>query len=71
MLFNGTSAATPYVAGVIALVFQKQPKMTLAQVRELLKNNASQDSFTSAVPNPAWGYGKLDLNAVRKLLGKI
>ena len=71
MLFNGTSAATPYVAGVIALVFQKKPKMTLAQVRELLKNNASHDSFTSAVPNPAWGYGKLDLNAVRKILAAI
>ncbi len=71
MLFNGTSAATPYTAGVVALMFQKQPALTLGQVRELLKNSASQDSFTSTLPNPAWGYGKLDLKAVRRTLAAI
>lgn len=71
MLFSGTSAATPYAAGVVALMFQKKPTLTLGQIRELLKNNASQDSFTSTLPNPAWGYGKLDLGAVRKTLGAI
>lgn len=71
MLFNGTSAATPYTAGVIALMFEKKPTLTLGQIRELLKNNASQDRFTSTLPNPAWGYGKLDLTAVRKILGAI
>ena len=71
MLFNGTSAATPYVAGVVALMFQKKATLTLGQIRELLKHTASQDSFTSSVPNPAWGYGKLDLNAVRRALSSI
>src|SRR5262249_36547632 len=28
-LFNGTSAATPYVAGVVALMMQKKPSITL------------------------------------------
>jgi subtilisin family serine protease len=71
MLFNGTSAATPYVAGVVALMFQKKARLTLGEIRELLKTAASQDSFTATLPNPAWGYGKLDLNAVRKALGRI
>jgi len=71
MLFNGTSAATPYTAGIIALIFQKRPTLTLGQIRELLKKYASQDSFTAALPNPAWGYGKLDIAAVRRILSAI
>jgi subtilisin family serine protease len=71
MLFNGTSAATPYTAGVVALMFQKKPALTLGQIRELLKNNASHDGFTATLPNPSWGYGKLDLAAVKRILDAI
>ena len=70
-LFNGTSAATPYTAGVVALIMQRKPTITLGEIKELLKTSATQDRFTGRVPNPKWGYGKLDLAAVKKALGKL
>jgi len=71
MLFNGTSAATPYTAGIVALMLQKKPNLTSGEIKTLLELNATQDSFTGAVPNPGWGYGKLDLAAVRSILNAI
>jgi subtilisin family serine protease len=70
-LFNGTSAATPYTAGVIALLLQKKPDLTLGEIRELLKANATKDKFTGDLPNPDWGYGKLDLKAVKRMLDAV
>jgi subtilisin family serine protease len=70
-LFNGTSAATPYTAGIVALMFQKRPTLTAGEIKTLLQRNATQDSFTGAVPNLSWGYGKLDLAAVRAIFNAI
>jgi len=66
--FRGTSAATPYTAGVVALVFQKNPKLSLGKLRELLAKHATQDGFTQATPNRFWGHGKLDLAAIERLI---
>jgi subtilisin family serine protease len=63
-VFNGTSAATPYVAGVTALLLQQNPSLTTGQVRELLRRHAERDDFTGQVPNAAWGHGKLSRAAV-------
>lgn len=63
---NGTSAATPYTAGIIALMFEKKPTLTLSQVRDALRK-ASRDSFTGNPPNDYWGNGKLDMDAVRNI----
>ena len=70
-LFNGTSAATPYVAGVAALLLQERPGLTVAQFRDLLAKNASRDDFTGAIPNTRWGYGKLDLAAVERMVRAV
>jgi subtilisin family serine protease len=69
--FNGTSAATPYCAGVIALALQKNPDLTFGQIRELLAKSARSDAFTGETPNAAWGFGKLDLAAVEALLESV
>jgi subtilisin family serine protease len=67
--FNGTSASTPYVAGVIALMMQKKPAITVGEIKSLLRGHASSNAETTgAVPNPLWGYGKLDIAAVRAVL---
>jgi subtilisin family serine protease len=66
--FRGTSAATPYAAGVVALAFQKNPQLSLARLRELLAEHATQNGFTQATPNRFWGYGKLDLAAIDRLI---
>lgn len=71
ILFNGTSAATPYAAGIVALMMQKKPTITSSEIKSLFQRNATQDSYTGPVPNAKWGHGKLDLAAVRAVLNAI
>lgn len=66
--FRGTSAATPYAAGVVALVFQRNPQLSLGRLRDLLAEHATQNGFTQATPNRFWGHGKLDLAAIERLI---
>jgi subtilisin family serine protease len=59
--WSGTSAAAPYVAGVVALMFQKNPGLDAAQIKKILIKTAKRDDrFVGPVPNPEWGYGKID-----------
>jgi subtilisin family serine protease len=67
-LFNGTSAATPYTAGVIALIMQKKPTITLGEIKKLLKDHAASDKQTDKLPNPKWGNGKLTYQSVKDIL---
>ncbi len=73
--FNGTSAATPYTAGCVALLFQKKPTLTLGEIKSILQRSASpppaNSSHAGELPNPFWGYGKLDRVAVQKALNSI
>jgi subtilisin family serine protease len=58
---GGTSAASPIVAGLSVLYFQKNPSASHAQLKQMMTECAYQDSHTgSALPNYQWGYGKLD-----------
>jgi PKD repeat protein len=63
--FNGTSCATPYAAGVCALIKSKNPTWTNAQIRDQLVNTA-QD-VTSVESGSGWdrytGYGMVDAAA--------
>ncbi len=73
-LMTGTSAATPYTAGVIALMFEKKPTLSLGDIRDLIMGNASKSGLNPLrrpVPNENWGYGKLDLAAVDRILASI
>lgn len=59
----GTSMAAPHVSGTIALMFAVDPDLTPADVRDVLTSTATQDGRTGSVPNPVWGWGKLDAAA--------
>jgi subtilisin family serine protease len=63
--FNGTSCATPYAAGVCALIRSKNPSWTATQVRDQLRSTA-QD-VTSVESGAGWdryaGYGMVDAAA--------
>ena len=54
--FCGTSQASPHVAGMAALVRQRFPQATTAQVVEYLKENAQQ-RISNPDPNNTWGHG--------------
>lgn len=58
---EGTSMSAPHVAGIIALMFQKNPCLTSEEVLSVLQGSAATDSFTgTALPDNTWGYGKVD-----------
>ncbi len=60
---GGTSAASPVVAGAVALYFERFPRATNREVWRALTESAVSDEFTGETPNFDWGYGKLDVAA--------
>ncbi len=60
--FSGTSASGPHVAGTAALMLQTNSSCG-SEVANIIKLSAVSDSFTGNVPNPNWGWGKLDAYA--------
>lgn len=66
---QGTSMASPHVAGTVALMLQADPQLGPAAVRQILQETARTDGFTGSVPNDNFGSGKIDaLAAVLRTL---
>ena len=65
----GTSMATPQVAGAVALLLQREARLTPEDARAILRGSARADEFVEArggAGSHPWGFGKLDaLGAVR------
>ncbi len=57
---QGTSLSAPHIAGVAALILEKHPTDARRQVLARLQNSARTDSWTGAVPNFNFGYGKVN-----------
>lgn len=71
---NGTSAATPYTAGVLALLFEQSPDLTVNRIKQLLRENSTRSGLKPAYgefPNDAWGSGKLDMAAVERMFESL
>ena len=52
--------ASPHVAGVVALMFQKNPNLTAEQVRSALTTHPQKTSEMGTLPNNDWGFGEVD-----------
>lgn len=66
--FSGTSMASPFMAGVLALWLQADPTLTMDEVKDILKKTAINDEFTAAAPD-RFGYGKVDaLAGIKEVL---
>jgi len=59
-VLQGTSMASPHVAGIAALMLEADPTLSAAEVKSILQQTAHKDNFTGLVPNGTYGYGKVD-----------
>ena len=54
--FNGTSAATPHVAGASALMLSANPTLSASDVRNILRQTAKKiEGMTGFTPTHGWG----------------
>lgn len=56
---DGTSMATPHVAGVAALLMAAKPQAPVTDVIEALKKTAKHPLGVEARPDNRWGYGMI------------
>jgi len=64
MWFNGTSCATPYAAGVAALLLSKDPSLTPAEVRTAMVSTATDMTFDGGAGWDRYtGYGMVNAYA--------
>ena len=76
-ILEGTSMAAPFVTGAVALLLERNPRLTPEAARTLLVGAARADSFTrhpfdggpDGSPNASWGYGKLYVPTALAALG--
>ncbi len=68
-IMEGTSMAAPMVTGSVALMLQKNPKLTSDDVKALMREYSNQDSHTGVIDENGsniWGYGKLNVHEMMK-----
>jgi len=73
-LMNGTSAATAYTAGIIALLLEKDPSLTTKRIKQLFENELTKSNLkprSNNFPNAIWGNGKLDMPSVGRLFESL
>jgi serine protease AprX len=67
---DGTSMASPHIAGAAAVLLQANPSLTPAQILSALESTATPVKAADGSALPFWqvGYGYIDLNAAVNLV---
>jgi len=61
MVFGGTSGAGPHVAGSLALLVQHLAGATASEIRQRLLDGVDTNEAMGDLPNPKYGFGKLNI----------
>jgi len=56
----GTSMSSPFVAGLVALLLEREPTLDPDALKQLLRAHCSLPRRTPGTFDPKWGYGLLD-----------
>jgi hypothetical protein len=56
---NAVSGAAPVLTGMLALMLELNPTLSVSEARSILHQSARSDNYTGMVPNATWGHGKL------------
>lgn len=67
---EGTSMSSPHLAGVVALLLERNNTLTIDQVRTALQTGADTTGMTAKSPDPANSYGAGKVNAAQ-VLGSV
>ncbi|MFA5833449.1 MAG: S8 family serine peptidase [Bacteroidota bacterium] len=65
---QGTSMASPHVAGLVALMLQAKPSITPEAIRSAIISAARKDASTGNSASAQWGNGKVDGQAALQSL---
>jgi len=68
---SGTSMASPMVTGIVALMLEINPKLTVNEIKDIIRITAINDQWTGDAKNnksPVWGWGKIDAHAIMRNL---
>ncbi len=56
----GTSMATPFVTGLVALLLQRNPQLDPATLKDLLRKNSAIPGKAAGTFDEKWGYGVIN-----------
>ncbi|PKP22203.1 MAG: hypothetical protein CVU05_04890 [Bacteroidetes bacterium HGW-Bacteroidetes-21] len=60
--FSGTSMSSPMVCGIVALMLQANPLLTVPEIKDIIRYTAREDNRTGNIPDTGstrWGWGKI------------
>ncbi len=67
---DGTSMASPHIAGIVALMLQADRTLSPERVLQIFQQTGRSDAFTGTLPNTTFGRGKVDaLAAMQSVVG--
>lgn len=68
---QGTSMASPMVAGIVGLMLEANPNLSPNEVTNIITETAIIDQFTGNDINNLWGWGKIDAWEAMKAIADV